>query len=37
MFFSGGREPEMGGGVVLKEGAGSGGLEAGIDLPLLLG
>ncbi len=37
MFFSGGGEPEMVGGVVLKEGAGAGGLEAGIDLPLLLG
>jgi len=37
MFFSGGGEPEMVGGVVLKEGAGAGGLEAGIDLSLLLG
>ncbi len=37
MFFSGRGEPEMAGGVVLKEGTGAGGLEAGIDLPLLLG
>ena len=37
MFFSGGGEPEMVGGVVLKEGAWAGGLEAGIDLSLLLG
>ncbi len=37
MFLSGRGEPEMAGGVVLKEGAGAGGFKAGIDLALLLG
>jgi hypothetical protein len=36
VFGSGRGEPEMVGGVVLKEGAWAGGLEAGIDLPLFV-